>query len=70
MKADEGRFEGEHGRPGVFEDVQADGTACAGDVRVVDFGDEFHFDGLEGVGGGDDDVLFFFVLFVFFDEER
>ena len=57
LEGDEGGFEGEHGGPGVFEDVEADCARGGGDVRVVDFCEELHFDGLEGVGVGDDDVL-------------
>ena len=58
MERDQSRFEGEDGGPSVLEDVQADGARDRRDVRVVDFGDEFHLDGLERVGFGDGNVLF------------
>lgn len=59
LEGDQGGFEGEDGGPSVLEDVQADGARDRGDVRVVDFGEELHLDGLEWVGFGNHDVLFF-----------
>ena len=59
LEGDEGGFEGKNGGPGVLEDVEADGARGGGDVRVVDFGDEFHLDRLERVRFGDYDVLWF-----------
>ena len=66
LERDQSGFEGEDGGPGILEDVQADGTRDGGDVRVVDFGDEVHLDGLEWVGFGNHDVLLLSLLLSFF----
>ena len=45
----ESGFQGENRRPGVLEDVEANGARSGRDVRMIDFRDELHLDGLERI---------------------
>ena len=57
LQRDEGGFQGKNGRPGVLEDVEADGARGRRDIRMVDLGDKFHLYGLKRIRIGYDDVL-------------
>ena len=57
LQGDQSSSQGEHGRPGILEDADADSAGGGGDVRVIDLRDEFHLCGFEGPGIGNGNVL-------------
>ena len=54
----QGGFEGEDGGPGIFEDVETNGTRSRRHVGMVHLCNELHLDWLEWIRFGDHDILY------------